>query len=60
MDCQSLSLWERWHCTSNDGEGEPSILSNFLHQFVDFFFGGKAKLNAVALPQAVPRRSAKE
>ena len=22
MDCQSLSLWERWHCVSNDGEGE--------------------------------------
>ena len=20
--CQSLSLWERWHCVSNDGEGE--------------------------------------
>ena len=43
MDCQSLSLWERWHCTSNDGEGEPSILSNFLHQFVDFFFGSKTQ-----------------
>ena len=22
VDCQSLSLWERWHCVSNDGEGE--------------------------------------
>ena len=22
MDCQSLSLWERWRCVSNDGEGE--------------------------------------
>ena len=21
---QSLSLWERWHCVSNDGEGEPA------------------------------------
>ena len=21
VDCQSLSLWERWHCVSNDGEG---------------------------------------
>ena len=23
---QSLSLWERWHCVSNDGEGEPAAL----------------------------------
>ena len=23
--CQSLSLWERWHCVSNDGEGEDAI-----------------------------------
>ena len=21
---QSLSLWERWHCVSNDGEGEDA------------------------------------
>ena len=21
--CQSLSLWERWHRVSDDGEGEP-------------------------------------
>ncbi len=24
MDCQGLSLWERWHCISNDGEGEDA------------------------------------
>ena len=24
MDCQGLSLWERWHCASNDGEGEDA------------------------------------
>ena len=24
MDCQGLSLWERWHCVSNDGEGEDA------------------------------------
>ena len=24
VDCQSLSLWERWHCVSNDGEGEDA------------------------------------
>ena len=22
--CQGLSLWERWHCVSNDGEGEAA------------------------------------
>ena len=22
MECQGLSPWERWHCVSNDGEGE--------------------------------------
>ena len=24
MDCQSLSLWERWHRVSDDGEGEDA------------------------------------
>ena len=24
MDCQGLSLWERWHGVSRDGEGEPA------------------------------------
>ena len=24
MDCQSLPLWGRWHCASNDGEGEDA------------------------------------
>lgn len=23
---ESLSLWERWHCESNDGEGKDVIL----------------------------------
>ena len=24
MDCQGLSLWERWHGVSRDGEGEDA------------------------------------
>ena len=23
-DCQGLSLWERWHRASDDGEGKPA------------------------------------
>ena len=26
MDCQGLPLWGRWHCVSNDGEGENADL----------------------------------
>ena len=26
MDCQSLSLWERWHRASDDGEGEAAVV----------------------------------
>ena len=29
MDCQSLSLWERWHHESDDGEGENADLYAF-------------------------------
>ena len=25
MDCQSLPLWGRWHCVSNDGEGRKPL-----------------------------------
>ena len=25
-NCQCLSLWERWHGVSRDGEGEPPLL----------------------------------
>ncbi len=28
MDCQSLPLWGRWHCVSNDGEGEAAARNN--------------------------------
>ena len=28
--CQSLSLWERWHCVSNDGEGEDAEKRSFF------------------------------
>ena len=30
---QSLSLWERWHCVSNDGEGEPAEEENIFRLF---------------------------
>ena len=30
VDCQGLSLWERWHCASNDGEGEVAVLRGIL------------------------------
>mgnify|MGYP005931283469 CR=1 FL=1 len=30
---QSLSLWERWHCVSNDGEGEPAEKENIFRLF---------------------------
>ena len=28
---QSLSLWERWHGVSRDGEGKPAAPAAFLH-----------------------------
>mgnify|MGYP006914616516 CR=1 len=30
---QSLSLWERWHCVSNDREGEPAEKENIFRLF---------------------------
>ena len=30
--CQGLSLWERWHGASRDGEGEPVSRSAALSQ----------------------------
>ena len=31
--CQSLSLWERWHCISNDGEGEDACRYDSYNTF---------------------------
>ncbi|HCJ59332.1 MAG TPA: hypothetical protein DHV95_01015 [Faecalibacterium sp.] len=50
VDCQSLSLWERWHCVSNDGEGEdadpmPSYLRIEPDKYKGEYYNGKRSKN---------------
>ena len=62
---KSLSLWERWHCVSNDGEGKPPA-SEPLHSdkhwllsercYLCVFCFSIASLPSQALTRQLPQR----